>query len=562
MNTQKNINIKQPNSTLQEKLSQELSISRILAQVLINRGIETAEDGAKFLNPNLEDLLSPWQLKGIKQAVERIRKAAQNKHKTLIFGDYDVDGITSVALLKIHLEHLGLPVVHYIPHRIDEGYGLNTGILKIAKQAEVKLIITVDCGINSYSLVEKLQKQGIDVIVTDHHEPGDKIPPAVAVINPKQKDCPYPYKQLSGVGVVFKLVQAFTNEKLWQDLDLVALGTIADRCVLNGENRIMAKEGLRLLSTCPRPGIEALIVASGIKKERPIETSSVGFILGPRINASGRVSRADSALELLLSKSAGEAEELAKLLNSHNRRRQKIEAGVLREVNDLIDKEINFQEHSVIVVSGQDWHLGVLGIVASKLMDKFYRPVVLISEGENLCRGSARSIKDFSIFQALSHCSQHLEDFGGHKYAAGLVISKQNIQDFRRDINSFASQTLLKQHLKPSIDTDGQVCLFDLNLDIVRELNSLEPFGTGNPQPLFYASGLRLRDEPRVLARDTLKFWVTDEQRTYQVIAFGQAYLEAGLKQADELDLVFRPKIDNWQGNQDLILQAQEIIFR
>jgi len=558
---QKIIKIIHPEPQLNNKLSKELGISQILAQVLINRGIKSAQEAEKFLEPNLLDLLSPWQLKDIQRAVKRVGEAGKRKEKILIFGDYDVDGITSVALLKTYLERLGIPTMHYIPHRIKEGYGLNLIAGEVARDNGVKLIITVDCGINSFSIIDKLSNQGIDVIITDHHEPQGKIPPAYAVINPKRKDCTYQYKDLSGVGVAYKFACALTNSNLCEDLDLVALGTIADSVALNGENRIIAREGLRRISDSSRIGIQALIEASGIDRQKPLATPTVSYILAPRINASGRMDTAETALRLLLCQSDSEASDLAKVLNSHNRKRQKVEEEVFREAKNLIDKEVNFKDHSVIVVSGRDWHPGVLGIVASRLMDTFYRPTILISESEACCRGSARSIKDFSIFDALVHCRRYLDDFGGHKHAAGLIIAKENIQEFRRVINHFAQQVLLKEFLLPSIEVDMEIKLNDLSEDLVYQLRKLEPFGPANPEPIFYTRNLTLRSDPAVLGRDTLKFWVTDSKITYPVIGFGFAPLKQRLVEADSLDLVFRPEIDNWQDKQDLILEAKEIIF-
>ena len=572
---QKIIKIAPANPQLQDSLSKDLCISRILAQVLINRGVESSQDAEKFLEPHLEDLLSPWQLRDMEAAVKRVTEAVKRKERILIFGDYDVDGITSVALLKTHLERLGIPTIHYIPHRIKEGYGLNPIVGEIAKSKAVKLIITADCGINSFSIIEKLRSRGIDVIVTDHHEPQERIPSANAVINPKRHDCSYQYKQLSGVGVAYKFLQALTNSALWEDLDLVTLGTIADSVDLNGENRIIVREGLKRLSGSRRLGIRALMDISGIDNQRPLGASAVSYILGPRINACGRVDTAEAALRLLLCQSIGEAQDLAKILNSHNRKRQKVQVRVFKEAKNLIDREVNFKDHCVIVVSGQDWHPGVLGIVASRLMDKFYRPIILISEFpttsattasdkgcQGYCRGSARSIKDFSIFDALIHCRRYLEDFGGHKYAAGLVIAKENIQDFRRDINQFAQKVLLKEALLPSIEVDMQINLTDLNEDLINQLRNLEPFGSANPEPIFYTPNLLLRGEPVVLGRGALKFWVTDSKLTYPVIGFGFAPLKHNLIEADSLDLVFHPEIDNWQDNRGLILEAKEIIFK
>ncbi|MFH1339008.1 MAG: single-stranded-DNA-specific exonuclease RecJ [Candidatus Omnitrophota bacterium] len=560
---QKILKISQPDTQLQISLAEELGISPILTQVLINRGINSASEAEKFLQPSLADLLPPLQMKDMEAALKRITRAARLKEKAMIFGDYDVDGITSVALLKTQLERLGINTVHYIPHRVNEGYGLNLTAGKIAKKNGIKLIITVDCGINSCLEIERFRRWGIDVIVTDHHEPQGQMPKACAILNPKRRDCSYQYKELSGVGVAFKLAQAVTKSNLWEDLDLVALGTIADSVALNGENRIIVREGLKRIPASSRPGIQALMDVSGINKQKPLKASAVSFILGPRINASGRVDTAESALRLLLCQSSAEACDLAKALNAYNRRRQKIEEAIFREAQNLIDKEINFKEHSVIVLSGQNWHPGVLGIVASRIMYKFYRPTILISEcGHGTCRGSARSIKDFSIFDALLHCQKHLNTFGGHKLAAGLTIEKDNIHGFRQDINSFARQILLKEFLLPSIEADMEINLSDLNKDLIHQLRKMEPFGSANPEPAFYTRNLTLRSEPEVLNRDTLKFWVTDSEFTYPVIGFGFGGLKQKLMESPCFALVYSPGIDAWRGNEDIILEAKEIIFR
>ncbi len=556
-------NIIQLNAQLQNELSRELGISKILAQILINRGIGSVREAEVFLKPNLTNLLPSWQLRDMEVAVQRIAKAKRQREKILIFGDYDVDGVTSVALLETHLRRMGIETVHYIPHRIKEGYGLNDNVINVAKDNDIKLIVTVDCGINSLSIIDSLRRMNIDVIVTDHHEPQEGLPPANAIINPKRHDCSYPFKDLSGVGVVYKFIQALTDDVMWEDLDLVTLGTIADSVALNGENRIIVREGLKRLSYSCRLGIQALMELSGINKNKTLGASVVSYILGPRLNASGRMDTAEIALRLLLSRSVSEAQDLAKALNSHNRNRQKIEEAVFREAKSIIDKEVNFKEHRVIVISGRDWHPGVLGIVASRLTEKFYRPTVLISENEyTYCRGSARSIKDFSIFDALVYCQKYLENFGGHKYAAGLIISKDNIDDFRRDINHFAQQVILTESLLPYVEVDMEISLSDISKDLICELRNLEPFGPANPEPVFYIRNLTLRSEPQVLSRDTLKFWVTDSRFTYPVIGFGLASLKQRLIEADSLDLAFYPELDNWQDRQDIILEAKEIILK
>lgn len=562
MHAHKILNIASCQTRLQNTLSQELGLSKILAQILANRGIKTKEEAEKFLNVKIDHLLDPYSFLDMPKAVSLIRQAAGNKEKVMVCGDYDVDGITSTALLELTLSKIGLDVLHYIPHRIKEGYGLNKNILHFAEQKKIKLLITADCGINNHEEIKELRRNHIDVIITDHHEPlNSDLPQANSVINPKVKNSRYQYRDLAGVGVAYKLCQAVTEEKLFEDLDLVSLGTIADVVPLTGENRIFAKEGLIRLSQTKKTGLKALIEASGIK-DKKITSSFVSFILGPRLNASGRMDSAEIALNLLMSEKQTEAEGLAQIIEAHNRQRQKIEGKVLEEAEALIDREVNFKDHKIIVIAKEGWHPGVLGIVASKLVDKFYRPAIVISLNYDLCKGSARSIKNFHLFQALSECKHLLEDFGGHAYAAGLVIAKDSIEDFKKSINRLAKEKLVLADLLPSLDIDMELALSDLNEPAIAELEALEPYGTGNPEPLFYTRNLKIKGEPQVLGRNTLKFWVTDGDTTYQAIGFGLGGFRDSLLNADVFDLVYTPRMDNWQGEENILLETKDIFFR
>lgn len=546
----------------QSLFSEKLGISKITSQILINRGINDTEEAAGFLKADLSCLLDPYSFAGMSCAVSLIRRAAERGSRVMVFGDYDVDGVTSVALVESVLSRAGLDTVHYIPHRIKDGYGLNKSILQTVKQQGIKLLITVDCGTNDYERVKELRRLGIDVIITDHHEPqGGQPAVASSIINPKSEGSGYGYRDLAGVGVAYKLCQAVCGAKLLDELDLVCLGTIADVVPLLGENRAMVKEGLSRLSRTARPGLKALIEASGIKGKR-ITATHVGYILGPRINASGRMDTAETALNLLIGNDKDEAAGLARTLQEHNRQRQKIENKMLEEARDLIDREINFKEHRVIVIAKEDWHQGVLGIVASKLADLFYRPTIIISKAPGLCKGSGRSIKNFHLLKALLECSGHLESFGGHSHAAGLTISGEKIEDFKDNINRLAREKLLLEHLLPTIEVDAEVGLSELSEGLAQELGALEPFGEGNPEPLLYTRNLRLKGAPRTLSRDTLKFWVSDGSLTRQVIGFGLAKYRDSLTNADYLDLVYYPRIDEWAGEKGIILEAREMFFR
>ena len=563
MRSHKILKIASPDAHLQNTLSRGLGISKILSQILTNRGINNIDEAEKFLNTNPDHLLDPYLFSDMQNAINLIKKVAKNKKRVMLFGDYDVDGLTALTLLRGALLKKGLDVIHYIPHRIKEGYGLNKNTIHFARQKGVALLITVDCGTNNNEEIQELRRHNIDVIVTDHHEPAncDVALCASAIINPKIKESRYKYRDLAGVGVAYKLCQAITGKKLLEDLDLVSLGTIADVVPLTGENRVMVKEGLNKLTHTERPGLKALMEISRIKGKK-MTCGFVSFILGPRINASGRMDTAETALNLLMSKTDEEAGEFARTIEMHNRQRQKIEERILEEAQDLIDREINFKEHKIIVIAKENWHQGVLGIVASKLADKFYRPTIVISKTGGLCKGSGRSIKNFHLFQALLECKDLLKTFGGHSHAVGLTITNNNIEDFRNRINRFAKEKLILEDLLPSLDIDMELSLSDLNEEIIAEFEALEPFGTGNPEPLFYTRNLKVRGEPQVLGKETLKFWVTDGHITSQAIGFGMASFKDSLTNADSFDLVYTPKIDDWRGAGSVLLESKDIFFR
>ncbi|MDI6605695.1 MAG: single-stranded-DNA-specific exonuclease RecJ [Candidatus Omnitrophota bacterium] len=562
MSPHKILKIARPNRQLQDTLSRELDIPGILAQILINRGINTPAKAEKFLNVTTEDFHDPYLFKDMRRAVARIKKAALNKEKVMLFGDYDADGVTSIVLLKETLQKIGIEGLAYLPHRIREGYGLSKNITQLARRHNIKLLITADCGISNHKEIEELKGNGVDTIITDHHErAAATMPAAEAVINPKEESSGYKYRELAGVGVAYKLCQALSGSQLLEELDLVSLGTIADSVPLTGENRIIAKEGLLLLPQTRRAGLKMLIENAGIEN-RKFNSTYVSFILGPRINASGRMDSAETSLKLLLSRTEEEAGQFLKVIEGHNRQRQKVENKILEEAQDLIDREYNFREHKVIVVAKEDWHHGVLGIVASKLADRYYRPAIVISLNENLCKGSGRSIKNFHLFDALRGCKEFLNTFGGHSHAVGLVVTRQNLTDFKESINRLARERLTLEDLLPSLEIDLELSLSDLNEDIVSELEGLEPFGSGNPEPLFYTRNLKLKAQPQVLSRDTLKFWVTDGIVTYQAIGFGMGSFKPSIEAAESFDLVYSPRMDYWRGEGSLLLEAKDIIFR
>ncbi|MBN2831279.1 MAG: single-stranded-DNA-specific exonuclease RecJ [Candidatus Omnitrophica bacterium] len=562
MHSHKILNVSPLNLPLQEKLTKGLKISRILAQALINRGITDPSKADEFLNVKIEQMLDPFLFADMHSAVERIRQALKRKEGVMIFGDYDVDGITSVTILNNTLKKLGLNAQHYMPHRVKEGYGLSKDILRLTKERGVSLLITADCGISNTREIAQLKEHNIDTIITDHHEPcKESLPDALAIINPKVKGSTYKYRDLAGVGVAYKLCQAISGSLLIEELDLVTIGTVADVVPLTGENRVIVKEGLKVLSKTKRPGIMALIEKSGIRQNK-FNPTFISFILAPRLNASGRMDSAEVSLNLLTSTDLNQAQELASILEQHNRTRQRIECKILEEAEAIINKDVNFKEHKVIVVAKEDWHQGVLGIVASKLADRFYRPVIVISLDEGMCKGSGRSIKNFHLFEALGECNEFLNAFGGHAHAAGLTIARESIDDFKKSINRLAHKKLSLEDLLPGLDIDMELSLSDLDDKSVAELDKLAPFGTANTEPLFFTRGLKLKGEPKSLARETLKFYVTDGGYTREAIGFGMNSLRGDLEEANTFDLVYTARMDSWMAEDSVILEAKDIFFR
>lgn len=562
--------IKEPHPELSNSLAKPLSISPIAAQLLINRGIKDEMQAHHFLYGDIASCHDPFLLKDVEKSVERIKSAVKKGENILLYGDYDVDGITSVALLSEVLRYLKANISTYIPNRLEEGYGLNTAAVKLAHRNKNSLIITADCGISAYKEIELANKFGIDVIVTDHHEiksasrgrdrRKDILPGAYSTVNPFRRDCSYPFKHLSGVGLVYKLAQALlkhTSYPVEQHLDLVALGTVSDLSAQKGENRILTKWGLRELNNTKKTGIKALIEVSGLKG-KDISCGHIGFILGPRINAMGRIGSPEVALKLLLADNKEEALHLAGILNTENRNRQKIQRSVFNEALEKVKREVNFKDSRVIVLSGTNWHSGVIGIVASRIIEMFYRPTIMIALEGDTGRGSGRSIDGFHLFNAVNSCRDLLVDFGGHEGACGLVIKKKNIAGFTEKINAIAKEIIEEKDLYPAIDIDAEISLSDLNEKFIKELELLAPFGPENPQPVFFSSNLWLKNEPRRIAKNGFKIWVTDEKTTCEAINFraeGMSIPQKGSK----VSLVYSPSINNWQGVSSLQLALKDL---
>ena len=559
MISEKQWNVLKPDRDRQAWLRRELNIDPVIAQLLINRGIETLDEADRFLHASLEKLHDPFLLKDMDKTLSRIRIAREKGERVLIFGDYDVDGVTSTAVLCNYLQALGIDVSTHIPHRMHDGYGLNENVCQIAREKGASLVMAVDCGITAFREVELLQQGGLDCLIIDHHEPAESgLPPAYAVIDPKRKDCPYPFKHLAAVGLIAKLGQALFGAVQEEYLDLVALGTIADVVPLRGENRVFVKAGLPRIEQTKNKGLSALMEVARIrgKKMKPYHA---GFILGPRINATGRMGSAEQSLDLLLSVDYNEAQLLAQALEDLNADRQKMQRNVIQEALSLVEREVNFQKNKIIVVSKEGWHKGVLGIVASRLAETYYRPTIVISLQDGVGTASARSIAGFHLHEALESCSGMLENFGGHKLAAGLTILEHNIESFTRSINDFAQSYIPMRHLVPALDIDQELPLSCLNLGLLETIDSLEPYGEGNAEPLFCSRNLRVKSQPVVLGRETLKFWVTDGDVAVSAVGFGLAKYRDMVKLGTPVDLAYQPIIDDWHKAPTVQLKIKDI---
>lgn len=556
--------VNEPNLELSRKLSSELNIDLLVAKLLTVRGIDSVDSAKSFLYDSLDDLHPPELMGDIERAVERILFAVRNNERVWIYGDYDVDGVTAVSMLLLVLRHLGLQPGYYIPHRIDEGYGLSIDSVSELKRSGCDLIITVDCGISSIDEVEFANDQGIDVIITDHHEPSQIIPEAFAIINPKVGN-DYPFKELSGVGVTLKLVQALVKKVkegsknfVIDMLDLVALGTIADVVPLVGENRILVKYGLETLNRTERPGIKALCEVSSLELGK-INSYSVAFRLSPRINAAGRMDTAIDAVELLTTNSYDHAKQLAQRLDNANRERQSIEKTILDAAMSQI-RTLDIESESCFVITGENWHSGVIGVVAGKITDLYYKPTVLISLKDGVGHGSARSISGLDIFNALSECSELLVKFGGHKMAAGFTIKQKNISEFREKLSKIAKDSLLPETLHPKTYIDLKVSLNELTEPAVQELSILQPYGCGNPEPTFLICDLMPQGVKVSGEEKHIQLYLSDGYTLMRAIGYNMASLREHLEGKNtRIDAIVQPFINTWNGNKSVELKIRDV---
>jgi len=546
--------------------SEKFGVPPVISTVLFNRGIKDGEAARVFINKPLSAVNNPMDLPDCSKAAERIKNAILNKEKIVVYGDYDVDGITSTVLLYSYLKKKGAEVQYYIPDRVNEGYGINIMAINKIARGGAKLMITVDCGITAVGEVEFARTQNLDVIITDHHTCKDELPRAVAVVNPKRADSNYPFDALAGVGVVFKLVLALavlmgdsTKDVFLEYVELASLGTIADVVSVTDENRIIIEHGLSVMRNGGNKGIRALLEVSGALL-RPIDASSVAFSVSPRLNAAGRIGSADTAVKLLLSEDLEETKKIAEELNDANRSRQETEHLIFEEAMDKVMKDVNFDKKKVIALWGEGWHHGVIGIVASRISERFYKPCILISHENGVGKGSGRSIPGFNLFEALSECEEHLTNFGGHSQAAGLGINTGSLEDFEKAINKYADKVLTNDDLIPKIQIDCRIKPSTLSLGFAQALKKLEPYGLDNEKPVFSLLGAE------IIAIDTvgtdkkhLRMKVEANGNQVSAIGFSMSEYAAFFKKGDLVDIAFSVDINVYHGTESLQIFLKDI---
>ncbi|PYR80174.1 MAG: single-stranded-DNA-specific exonuclease RecJ [Acidobacteria bacterium] len=549
-------------------LSLLLGVHPTIARLLCLRGLRDADAARRFLAPSLDQLHDPFALADMTRAVERLESAIARRERIAIHGDYDVDGITSTVILRRALEMLGAEVVHFIPERLRDGYGLQPAAIERLHAEGVRLIVSVDCGIRSTDAARRARELGVDLIITDHHEPEAELPPALAVINPKRRDCTYPDKNLAGVGVALKLVQALcqrADRTKWLPafVKVAAIGTLADVVPLVGENRVIAKLGLASLSGGRHTvGLRSLLDAAGLSGKM-IDSYHVSFMLAPRVNAAGRMSTPDIATRLLLATDEATGEEaraLAQQLNDENLRRQQEEADLVAQARKAIESDPAIGAHNVLVVGGDGWHRGVIGIVASKLVETFNKPAIVLSVEGELAHGSCRSIPEFDMLGALERCADVFLRFGGHRQAAGLTMEAERVPEFRARINQYADEVLEPDQLRPRLRIDAPLSLKQITHDLVQGIDAMGPFGLGNPRPVFHAMPVEIVDGPRPLKDRHLKMTFRQDGRSFRAIAWRAAERAAFLTEHRAgVNLAFSLEQNQYQGETFLELSVADV---
>lgn len=565
-----------------KRLSSALNINERLCSLLAQRGITNYEEAKQFFRPKLEHLHDPFLMKDMDKAVDRIIQAHENGEKIVVYGDYDVDGTTAVSLVYSFLRSFHKKIEFYIPDRYKEGYGISYLGIDIAVKNKFTLMIALDCGIKAVEKVAYAKEKGLEIIVCDHHRPGDKIPEAAAVLDAKQPDCPYPFKELSGCGVGFKLIQAIAKKldipekRVFSKIDLVAISIAADIVSLTGENRVLAYYGLKQLNKNPRVGLRSLLHSSGLVKnedpggtyfDKELTVSDMVFMVGPRINAAGRIEDATDSVRLLISNVSEYAEKLGKQINELNLTRRDLDSNITNEALEIINNDPELQKKKTTVVYRESWHKGVIGIVASRLIEHYYKPTIVLTKSEGLITGSARSIKNFDIYDAIDSSNHLLEHFGGHTYAAGLAMKPENFDQFVAEFEQYTNERLTDEMLVPEIEIDEELFVSDINFKFYKILKQFAPFGPGNMSPYFQTNNVIDTGHAKLVGKnghEHLKFSVVHPDRTgspLPAIAFNQGYHYNQMKAGNPFSICYHIDENNWLGNTTLQLRVKDIKF-
>jgi single-stranded-DNA-specific exonuclease len=549
-----------------ESLSKAININWYLSAILLQRGIKDFDEAKSFFRPSLTDLHDPFLMKDMDKAIARLRAAIDNQEKILIYGDYDVDGTTAVSLVFSYLRKFYPNCEVYIPDRYAEGYGVSLAGIEYAEQHHYSLIIALDCGIKSIELVNTAHEKGIDFIICDHHLPGDAIPAAIAVLDPKRADCPYPYKELSGCGIGYKLMQAYAQrfrneEELHELLDLVCVSIASDIVPITGENRVLTYFGLKKLNESPSPGLKALKDIAGTKND--LDVSGIVFTLGPRINAAGRVAHARAAVDLLIAQSEEEANSLAEKVNLKNELRKQFDSDITEEAIAMIEGNESLRTSKSTVLFKNTWHKGVIGIVAARCVEKYYRPTVILTESNNKITGSARSVVGFDLYNAIVECSDLLEKFGGHKYAAGLTLDSANLESFQRKFEEVVSSSITEEMLTPVVDIDMPLHFDAINQKFLNILKQIGPFGPENPRPVFMSEGLFVFNSLASFKDKHVRFLIGQEgsENVFQAVGFDLAEHYNRLARRDPFKMAYTVEENTFNGVTSLQLRIKDIKF-
>jgi len=551
---------------LAKTLSGNINVSSTIAQILVQRGITNFDLAKEFFRPDINNLHDPFLMKDMDRAVERLIQAKENNEQVLIYGDYDVDGTTSVALVYSFLRDIGMNVAYYIPDRYKEGYGVSFAGVEYADDNDFSLIIALDCGIKAIDKVSHANEKNIDFIICDHHRPGKKIPEAVAVLDPKREDCEYPYKELCGCGVGFKLLQGFCSKEkidiqiLYSFLDLVAIAIGADIVPITGENRILAHYGLKIVNDQPRIGIKKLLEVAKISKK--LNITDLVFIIAPRINAAGRIDSGNKAVELLSAENLDQSNDMVEKINEYNVTRKGLDKNITAEALVMIEEDPWYTSSFSTVVHNSNWHKGVVGIVASRLIESHYKPTIVLTESDGKLTGSARSVKHFDVYNAIDSCSDLLENFGGHKYAAGLTLKKENIDVFRTRFEKYVSKNIKEEWLKPEIIIDQEIKLSEINSRFFNILSQMGPFGPKNMKPVFVSYNCFNAGSSRLLKEAHLKLSVAQEDAPkviYNGIGFNMPQHLDIVTSGKPFDIVYTIEENHWNNTVTLQLMIKDV---